>query len=138
MVELQDDVHASLTGLHGFGIKCLGSLAEELDGFAHCGVGEIDARDNNLVELAADRLCAARGEDGLFDDGGRPEVDAANRCFPSLVDLRDHGSAGVVVGRIGHAHFGEIDLLHAAACGHVIAVETQDSLEFGGGFVEAA
>ena len=138
MVELQDNIHATLTGLDGFGIEGLGALAQELDRFAHCGVGEIDARDNNLVELAADRLRASRSEDGLFDDGGWPEVDAANRCFPCLVDLRDHGGAGVVVGRIGHAHFAHVDLLHATACGHVIAVEAQRSLVFGSGLVEAS
>ena len=125
MVELQDDVHAAFTGLDSFGIKSLGALAEELDSLPHRGVGEIDAGDNNLVELAADRLCAARCEDRLFDDRGGPEIDAAHRCFPSLIDLRDHGGTRVVVGGIGHAHFGQVDLLHAAAGCDVVAIESE-------------
>ena len=137
-VELEDDVHAAVSRVDGIGVEGGGALAQVFDGFAHSGVGEINARDNDFVQLAVDRLGAARGQHGLLEDGGRSEVNPAHGRFPRFVDLRDHGGTGVVVSGIGHAGAGHVDLLHAAARGDVVAVEAQDGFVFGEGFIEPA
>jgi hypothetical protein len=117
-------------GVERVGVEGGGAFAQVFDGFAHGGVGEVDAGDDDVVELAVDGLGAAGGEHGLLEHSGGAEIGAADGGLPAFVHVRDHAGACFVVSGIGHAHAGEIDLLHAAAGGDVVAVEAEDGLVF--------
>ena len=134
-VQFQHDVDPAVA-IRGIAVLLGGDVAQVFDGLAHGGVGEVEAGDEDLVELAVDRLRAAAGQDGLLEHGGGAEIGAFDRSFPRPVDFGDHGCPRVVVSGVGHAGAGEIDFLHAAARGDVVAVEAQDFLVFAEGFVE--
>ena len=137
LVEFQDNVDPTVRRVHRPGVECLGALAQILDGLAHRGIGEVDPRHDQFIQLAIDRLGSAGDQNRLFDHRSRAEVGATDRSFPCFVNLRDHGGTGVVVSIVSHPHLGHANLLHPATGRHIVAIDAEYRLVFGGRFVEA-